>query len=251
MREFDEFERELIRKLVNSENTNLGDFIADNILVNRGVKIDREEKKISLIYYKLDERARNDLFDILSLLTYLEKEFLIFTHKNPTLFKGDFLSSRALDTLVNDLEQHTTVGGEIIEFNFPTTLYDLMINYINTFYHPVSELKQLVENDFETFEKRQLNEALNQTKHSKNAFYVALGALVFTVCYTIFCNATVQLAEKQYNSLIENVNKMNINYTQEAYFTEKTRVSDSIFRSNIQSNLDVLIKNTTKEIKKK
>lgn len=207
MREFCDFEKEKIRQIVSFKQNCIGDFIADSILVDRGIIIDRPKSEISLLFPNTDKSAMSDLFDLLSLIEYLESERLIFVHTNPSPFAGNFLSSNwRYNAQINQI---TDLNGNVMppstKIDIPTNVFDLIIKYVNTFFYPISELKQLVENDFETLEKKQLKESLTQTKYSKWAFYLALFALIFTIGYSVFINSNVQLDKQQYDDLIEKI----------------------------------------------
>lgn len=242
MRDFSDFEKEKIRQIISFKKPCIGDFIADTILVDRGIIIDRQKKKISLLYPNTDSSAMSDFFDLLSLIEYLESERLIFIHTNPTPFTGNFLSNNwRYNPQINQLTDfNSNVMPLSTKIDIPTNVFDLIIKYVNTFFYPISELKLLVENDFETLEKKQLKESLTQTKYSKWAFYIAIFALIFTIGYSVFFNSNVQLDKQQYDDLIENIEN-NGNVEKE---------SNEAFKSSVYSKLDTLII-YTKESKKK
>lgn len=84
MRDFSDFEKEKISQIIRFNKPCIGDFIADTILVDRGIIIDRQKREISLLFPNTDSSAMSDFFDLLSLVEYLESERLIFVHTNPT-----------------------------------------------------------------------------------------------------------------------------------------------------------------------
>lgn len=242
MRDFSDFEKEKIRQIVKCEKPCIGDFIADSILVDRGIIIDRQKKEISILHPNTDSSAISDFFDLLSLIEYLESERLIFVHSNPNPFTGNFLSSNwRYNPQINQLTDFN--GNEMpssTKIDIPTNVFDLIIKYVNTFYYPISELKGLVENDFETVEKKQLKESLIQTKYSKWAFYIALFALIFTIGYALLFNSNVELDKQQFDKLVEKIeNKENLKIER-----------DETFKGNVETKLDTLIK-YTKQSKKK
>jgi len=243
MRNFSDFEKKIIRQIVEFGNPNIADsinyrdrniasFIANTILVNRGIYIERQKKEISLLFATTDTTALYDFFDMISLIDYLEKERLIFVHTNPNPFPGNFLSHNwqkndLIDEFI-DSNGNVIPPGETIKIS--TNVYDIFLRYINSFYHPVSELKALVEDNFETIEIKQLKESLKQTKYSKLAFYIALFALLFTICYSAFFTSNVQLDKRQYDSLIKVIN---VSRNQDI-------LRDSIFKNNLDIKLDTL-----------
>lgn len=242
MRDFSDFEKEKIRQIISFNNPCIGDFIADTILVDRGIFINRQTREISLLFPNTDSSAMSDFFDLLSLIEYLESEGLIFVHTNPTPFAGDFLSSNWRYNI--EISQITDLNGNVMplstKIDIPTNIFDLIIKYINTFFYPISELKLLVENDFETLEKKQLKESLTQTKYSKWAFYIALFALAFTIGYSVFFNSNVQLDKGQYDNFIEKIaNNGNVE-----------KENREAFKNSVETKLDTLII-YTKESKKK
>jgi hypothetical protein len=234
MRDFSDFEKEKIRQLVRFEKPCIGDFIADSILVNRGIIIDKQKKEISLLFPDTDSSAVSDFFDLLSLIEYLENEKLIFIHSNPNPFKGNFLSNNWRYN--PQIKQLTDFDGNVMplstKIDIPTNVFDMIMKYINTFYYPISELKKLVENNFETLEKKQLNESLVQTKYSKLAFYIALFALTFTIGYSILFKSNVQLDNQQYDGLIEKI---------EIKANQKIK-NENAFKTSVETKLDTLIK---------
>jgi hypothetical protein len=236
MRDFSDFEKEKIRQILKFKKNCIGDLIADTILVNRGIIIDRQKKEISLLFPNTDSTALSDFFDLLSLIEYLERERLIFVHTNPNPFTGNFLSNNwRYNPQINQLtDSNGNVMPPSTKIDIPTNVYDLILKYVNTFYYPISELKELVKNNFETLEKKQLNESLTQTKYSKWAFYIAMFALIFTIGYSIFFKTNVQLDKRQYDDLIENINSAN----------DKDFDRDKILKTSIETKLDTLIKYT-------
>lgn len=235
MRNFSDFEKKIIRQIVEFRNPNIADFITNTILVNRAIFIDRQKKEISLLFVSTDNTAfLYDFFDILSLIDYLEKERLIFVHSNPNPFSGNILKNdwQSNDLISEFIDSNGNVKPPVGKIIIPTDVYDKILKYINSFYYPISELKALVENDFETIETKQLKESLKQTKYSKLAFYIALFALIFTICYSAFFKSNVQLDKRQYDSLFKNIV---ISRDQDIY-------RDSIFRNNIELKIDTLIK---------
>jgi len=224
MREFSDFEKQKIRELIDSKKPCIGDFIADSLLVNRGVLIDRTKKEITLIFPKLDKNALTEFFEILSLLDYLEKNRLIFVHKNPNPFPGNFLSSNwKYDTkkgALTDLKGNSI--PDIFKEDIPTDIFDTITRYVNSFYHAGTELRKLVEDNFETNEyiqlqealaqtklsKQQLSESYKQTSYSKYAFYVSLFALLLTVSISFIMENKVRLNDKQYENLLDRIEKL-------------------------------------------
>jgi hypothetical protein len=211
MREFSEFEKQKIKDLIKSKKPCIGDFIADSLLVDRGILIDKTKREISLIFPKNDINALTEFFETLSLLDYLEKNRLIFVHKNPNPFPGNFLSHNwRYNPQKNGI---TDTNGNIIPNSFkediPTDVFDTITKYVNTFFHVGTELRKLVENNFETNEYKQLQEALSQTKlskqqltesytqtsYSKYAFYVSLFALLLTILISTFTESKVKINE--------------------------------------------------------
>jgi len=241
MRDFSDFEKERIRQIVKCEKPCIGDFISDSILVDRGIIIDRQKKEISILHPNTDSSAISDFFDLLSLIEYLENERLIFVHTNPNPFTGNFLSNNwRYNPQINQL---TDFNGNVMppstKVDIPTNVFDLIIKYVNTFYYPISELKGLVENNFETLEKKQLKESLIQTKYSKWAFYIALFALIFTIGYALLFNSNVELDKQQFEELvggIESKEKLSV----ESIETLKDDIE--AFNKVVGTKLDTLIK---------
>ncbi|WP_286844129.1 MULTISPECIES: hypothetical protein [Sphingobacterium] len=202
MKEFNDFEKDKIRLLINADKPCLGDFIADTVLVNSAVAIDRPMRTLVLWHLKTDANKLDELFDTISLIEYLRREMLIFVHTNPVAFQGVFLS--------NNWNNDSNIPVDnILKHEIPTNVYDLILEYINSFYHPTSDLKNLVEDNFETLERKQLNEALTQTKYSKGAFVVAILALIFTVGYSYFKDDSLKFDKDQIIEIKDFIEKEN------------------------------------------
>lgn len=233
MRDFSDFEKQQIRKIIKSEEPCIGNFIANTILVDRGIIIDRTKKEISLLFLKGDNSALPEFFESLGLIENLESERLIFIHSNPKPFKGNFLSSNLMYNS-NSRQIVDPIGrvvSPISKVDIPTNVFDLIVKYVNTFYYPLPELKELVKKDFETLEKKQLRESLIQTKYSKWAFYLSLFALIFTTGYSIMSENDFKLDQNQYIKLLKNIDSTkNFNIDEER-----------LFRKTINNKLDTLI----------
>lgn len=219
MREFSDFEKTKIRYLVNSKNPSISEFITENILENRLLAIDSERQELILFCSHEDRFAVNDFFEIISLLDYLEKNRFLFIHEIDENIKNSFLSKNwRLDSQTKQLldsNENQVPAGNMNRI--PTNVFDLMIRYNKSFYHVGTELRMLIENDFETNESRQLKEvklqtelsqtqlieANKQTKYSKFAFYVSLLALCISIVLPFFIENTMKINSEQFDLLYQ------------------------------------------------
>jgi hypothetical protein len=192
MRPFNDFEKKIIRQLVEIDlaKSNVLDFITNSVLFNRGLEIKQKEKTITIWVKKGDEiNAASELFELISLLQYLEKNYLIFVHINPHPFPGNFVSKN-----LTERELHEKVA-EFATLPIPTTIYDIITSYRNSFLVIGTEMKILVENSFKTteqiFHETELLESKRQTRISRNSFFIALVALFFSLIAPFLFNTTI------------------------------------------------------------
>lgn len=181
MRNYSEFELKMIGQLSNLDlmKSNVLDFIAESVLYDRGIEIKDVEKEISIWYTINDMVALSEIFEIISLLNYLEKNYLIFIHSNYLSFNnGNWISKN-----LRESELHSRV----LEFNaqpIPTTIYDIITRYKSSYLIVGTEIKKFVENDFKSNEQIlhevSLRESKRQTRISMRSFYIALIALIFS-----------------------------------------------------------------------
>mgnify|MGYP006176710857 FL=1 len=139
MRKFSDFEKTALKKitLINPERSNIGDFIADIILKDRGIEVDDVNKTISLWYLKTDKDAITEFFELVSLLTYLEKNDLIFIHSNPEK------SSSTTGLLTKNINQDylNTYKDSLGRLPIPTDIFDKIIRYIRSYVICGTEIK--------------------------------------------------------------------------------------------------------------
>ncbi len=193
MRNFSEFEKKIINKLIaiDPKNSNAGTFIADTILENRGIKIEEEERIISLWYLKTDKNAISEFFELISVLNYLEKNDLIFIHSNLERPIGtrDFLTKNI------DQPYFDSRNGDLMSMPIPTDIFDRIVRYLRSYLICGTEIKVLVTNEFKTQEQidheAEMKEAISQTRLSRYSLYVAFAALAFSFLSPLIFDSTI------------------------------------------------------------
>ncbi len=209
MRPFSEFEKKMISKIaaITLEDSNLGDLIANAILENRVIEIEEGKRMIVLWYLKTDENAVIELFELISLLNYLEKNYLIFIHSNPERpigrerFITNNVDQQYFDNRINDFERQP----------IQTDIFDRIIKYIRSFLVCGTELKALVKNDFKSQEQiaheKEMEEAKRQTRISRVSLCVAFLALVLSFLSPLIFSTRIN---KQQINTINTVNQAQV-----------------------------------------
>lgn len=214
---FNKFERDTIKAIISFNGQDISGFIAERILYDRVIQMDSD--KLIYLFKGVDISPANELFELLALLNYLEKNNLIFIHLGKTLNKGNILTKNLRfnhdkSKLLNERDE---IYENFTRFDIPTELTDVLKRYTQAFFYVSSELKYLVDENFETIETKQLNEAKSQTekinvqlivskkqtKYSMFAFYISLIALIFTILYSGFFKSTIKLDNEQFDILLE------------------------------------------------
>ncbi|HQA92428.1 MAG TPA: hypothetical protein PL115_02025 [Bacteroidales bacterium] len=180
MRPFSEFEKKIIRQItaIIPENSNIGDFIVNTILLDRAIEV--RNKTIIFLHLKNDVSAISEFLELISLLNYLEKNDLIFIHSNPEIsIETDFvlknnINQQFINERVDDLKK----------VYFSTNVLEIIIRYVKSFLICGTELKALVKNDFKSQEQiaheKEMEEAKRQTRISRVSLCVAFLALVLS-----------------------------------------------------------------------
>jgi hypothetical protein len=175
MRKFSEFEKSILKKLVNEEDVfklNILVFIRESILKNRAIIIDEQKKNINLVYKKSDTSFIPEFFEIISLIQYLEKNHLIFKHTYSESFDGTLISKTyTKENIINP-------ENEDIYIPIPSDVYDLIISYKQGYIIAGTEIKFFVKNKFKS------QDDLNHSKEMRIAYcslVLAFIGLVFAL----------------------------------------------------------------------
>jgi hypothetical protein len=218
MRDFSEFEKGIIKRIV-SERDNKEFSIAVDIIIQEMEKVDiiaiewDKDYTYANFYGTDDRKSYTKVLDVISLLKFLEENRFINVHMrdldvNYSLFSherytksGEFYWHRdgSTNTLItsymNFTKMHTNIGREIQQISKG-------IIYVSF------ALEDLVKNNFETIEQKQLIEAKRQTSYSRGALYASLLALILSLVSTIFTTcADTKIDNKQFNQIIQSIEK--------------------------------------------
>lgn len=202
MRTFSKFEQERIREIieVNPLNSNIMDFFSNSILYERAIMVDEENQIVTFLIKKNDSNAVSEIFELISLIKYLEKEYLIFKHTKNTRETISGVQSKNLTAMTFNAR-----AEEFQKLEVPTNIYHLLQNYRNSFMVVGTELKQLVKNNFQTSEE--INHR-REMKVAKRSFYVALIALVFSFLSPFLFDTTINPKQiKQIKNQLEKIQK--------------------------------------------
>lgn len=186
MRHFSEFEKSIIKNLVNVDlmKSNILDFISNSILNDRGIQIKDDEQTIGLVYIKSDITALSELFECISLLKYLESNYAIFKHTNTNRdgFQGNFVSKNITQEIINER------AAEFVIQPIPTNIYEIIRDYKRSFIITGSELRELVSNNFRSIEQIHHEKEISVARLS---FYIALIALIFSLISPFLFDTTI------------------------------------------------------------
>ncbi|ADQ78774.1 hypothetical protein Palpr_0618 [Paludibacter propionicigenes WB4] len=223
MRDFSEFEKDIIKRIVSDSNK--GQIASSvNIIIDEMEKvniaaIEWDNTYTFVKFYGVEnDKSYAKVLDIIFLLKYLEESRYIYSHlKKGTnsnficaskfVKHGDYYITKNIlssdGVHVNEyLMIHTDIGKEIEERS-------------KKLIHPSYLLIDLVLKDFKTPEQRkfeiQLNEAKKQTNYSRGALYASLAALVLSLVSTLFTTCTdTKIENKQLNQIIQSIEKQAI-----------------------------------------
>ena len=227
MRNFSEYEKKLIQEIVKTDlqKSNVLDVISNITLIDRGIQL--KEKEIALVYFKSDKNALNEFFETLSLIKYLERNDLIFIHTNYDFpNEGNYISK--------NLDQNTITkkASELISQPIPTNIFDIISDYRKSYLVVGTELKKLAENKFKTNEQihheTEIAESRKQTKISRDSFYIALVALLFSLSAPFIFDT--KFDENQLDSIKKEIKNNSSNEIQEL---EKIREELKAIRDSI------------------
>lgn len=154
---YSSFEKEIITKLTNyyrehKDNPNLMDFVINQIEDDFAVYIFIEQKELKLFY---KEFRQIELFlEIISIIDFLIKEKLIFTHILKKPLRGNFISTTLSTDDINDKITNIEVNKDTLKVTtIQTNIFDMILNYTNSFYLPTFKLRHLIDNDFKSEEQ--------------------------------------------------------------------------------------------------
>ncbi len=207
MRQFSEFEKEIIKEIV-SDKPIFYEFGGTNFASNSLGKILDElvgvihirqinDNRIQVIFLSTDrENEMQELFDFVFLVRYLEDEF--FIGLSPSKTHTEYISNRYKKIELpkhipespdpplffgrRDKENILDSGIVTSTFSYSTSLGNELLRYAYSLYYPSQELKDLVANDFKSSEQiyveKQLKEAKTQTTNARNSVGWAIATTI-------------------------------------------------------------------------
>lgn len=221
MRDFSEFEKDIIKRIV-SEYDNRGFSISVDIIIQEMEKVDiiaiewDESYTYANFYGNNDGKSCTKVIDVISLLKFLEENRFINLHMrdldvNYSLFSherytksGELYWRRdgSVNTLItsynNFTKMHTNIGREIQQISKG-------VIYVSF------ALEDLVKNNFKTIEQKQLIEAKRQTSYSRRALCASLVALALSLVSTIITTCTdTKIDSIQFNQIKQSIDKQHI-----------------------------------------
>lgn len=223
MRDFSEYEKKIIKRIV-SECYNEGYSISMDIIIQEMEKVDIiavewDELYTNAIFYGTgNPKVCAKIFDIVFLLKYLEDNRYIYVHSQIEGFYNLYNKKR-FDKQDNLYWSVDNDGKKISVSNSAVTIHTNIGKEIEQcskgIMYASNSLINLVQNNFKTSEQLkfeiQLNEAKKQTNYSRGALYASLAALVLSLVSTLFTTCTdTKIENKQLNQIIQSIEKQAI-----------------------------------------
>lgn len=218
MRDFSEFEKDIIKRIV-SECDNEGFSISVDIIIQEMEKVDiiaiewDKSYTYANFYGNIDAKSCTKVIDVIFLLKFLEENRFInvqmrdldenyslfsherYTKRNESYWRRDGSTYMLNTSYTNFTNLHTNIGREIQQISKG-------VIYVSF------ALEDLVKNNFKTIEQKQLIEAKRQTRYSRGALYASLIALIVSLVSTIFTTCTnTKIDNKQFNQIIQSIEK--------------------------------------------
>ncbi len=220
MRDFSEFEKDIIKRIV-SERNNEGLSNSMDIII-------QEMEKVGIVAIEWDKgytyakfyggndyKSYTKVLDIIFLLKFLDENRFINVHskdedENCSLFSHERYKKNG------DLNLYGRRNSDTNRLDISNMTSSIMYTNIGREIQLISKgiiyasfaLEDLVNNNFETIEQKQLIEANKQTRNSRRALYVSWVALIFSLVSTIFTTCTdTKIDNKQFYQIIQSIEK--------------------------------------------
>lgn len=225
MRKFNLLEKEIIEKLVNSPALNeqglilCSKFLEDNYVGERfdmSLAVKCSEKKVLMLLPKKENFER------------FRREKIIFVITFFNLIK-DLQNERQI-YLIGDNDKEGLLGPQFSEkISFAKDLDEIICDSFFKLIAVSQDLVEYVKNDFKTGEEIRHNETLRISKIGIwVAIIIGLSGIILSICLDRTSDNTVKLDKKQFNTLIENQEKVIVNQDSiESYiinFLDTTRI---------------------------
>lgn len=223
MRIFNQFEKDLLKKLYRKSDSNLSlvclfNFFKENIMINRAIKVDKDQRIITIHYHKeIDIIAPREILNFFSLIEYLDSNGLIIKTKNEWKnYDKEFISYNLETTSMKQFtpkKDKWNTNSLIPNFaiTFPQGYYDKIKSIYNQDVFISSELNELINNNFKTIEHKTFYQSRLQTKLSSSALGLSLLTLILS-WYVLYKSEykPINFNQSQFNSLVKPLNQINL-----------------------------------------
>lgn len=267
MREFTDFEKQIIKKIVVAEDLKdscLAKLIDENTDAI-AFEWDIDKPSFYIIYRPTnlsDEDLFNQIQEIIFLLKSLEESNLIYLHQNEDSNEDNCLYDRARYKRENPREYSVIVNipntkGFILTniFEVKTDFGKYVQRYTVAFFYASNALRTLVKNGYKTQEqlrfeeqlkdankkhKEVMGEAQNQVKYSRRAFYGSISALVLSFVFGIIqmCDTT-EIDKNQINQIQQAIEQKTIPKVIKTEITNDTLTTRVVEKPQIRSKKQI------------
>lgn len=194
-------EKKLLKDIacLDYRKANVLDLIKKHTLTNKGLIVNFDNKSIELLVPLGEEEWIGEFFEVVSFMEAIEKDGLIYTHKNSDEGSGIKYISNNIDQAF--IDQHASKYGKQ---SVPTNFFEKISKFGQSYIIPTNKLRVLVENNFKTEEQLNFERNLAITRFS---LLVAILALFFSFLSPFLFSTTID--EKQLEKIINAIKVSN------------------------------------------
>ena len=200
MRSFSSLEKNILRDISIQSYTksNVMDLLSKHALVDKGLILDFNKNTIRFLVPLTQMESIGEIFEAVYFILYLEKENLIYLHSNyQNLATEEVCISHNIDQKFID-EHEKELGIQPVPTNFIEKVKKLHNSYII----PTTQLRDLVKNDFKSYEQLRHEKELGIAKWS---FGIAFLGLIVALAVPFIFDSS--LDNNQFKLLIETIDK--------------------------------------------
>jgi hypothetical protein len=200
MREFSEFEKKVLLKMVDLQNE--GKLCRYYLLCGISKDLKVEEKDIYDIQIVSDSINKNEIRKILMQLSflfiYLKDNYYLIDFRRDGKFK---IELKKVPSKKYELVTDRTYPDEffIYKYNcfFELLLSETIVDLVNNNFKTVEQRRfEIQMNDAQRKHEGSMSESKKQTKYSQWAFYVAIGALIVSLTSTIITQCSNNIRDE-------------------------------------------------------